>query len=133
MRNRLFVFALVVLVGCNGKQPEFPEVHPVKGVVKRDGQAVKGGAILFTPDPEKPNFLINSEVGDDGTFTLSTVRTTDRRGERKTGAPSGKYKVTYMPAGGDQTAKGETGPIELPTPVTVNAGENNIPINLPKK
>ena len=94
MRTRTLstaALALALLVGCDkgNKQPDFPDLSPVKGGVKRDGQPVKGGVVQFTPDPDKPEFLINSEVGADGVYTLSTVRTTDSKGERKTGAPAG--------------------------------------------
>ena len=90
-----------------------PGPQPGQGGGKRDGQPVKGGVVQFTPDPDKPEFLINSEVGADGMYTLSTVRTTDSKGERKTGAPAGAYKVTYTPSLGDQTAGGQTGPVKL--------------------
>jgi hypothetical protein len=124
-----------LLFGCdNGRpQPEFDTLHPVKGVVKRGGQPVKGGLLQFTPEPNKPEFLINSVVGDDGTYTLTTVRTTDKSGERRTGAPAGTYKVTYTPPLADQTAGGLVIPVDLPSTVTVNAGENNLPIELGKK
>lgn len=138
MRTRTLstaALALALLVGCDkgNKQPDFPDLSPVKGGVKRDGQPVKGGVVQFTPDPDKPEFLINSEVGADGVYTLSTVRTTDSKGERKTGAPAGAYKVTYTPSLGDQTAGGQTGPVELPAKVTVKVGDNDITIDLPKK
>jgi hypothetical protein len=125
---------MVGLLGCNeGKQPDFPPLHPVKGVVKKDGKAVSGGSVRFTPDPDKPEFLVGGEVGADGSFTLSTLRTTGKKGERKDGAPAGTYKVTFMPLQGDQTAGGAIEPIELPKTVTVQAGDNNIVIDLPKK
>ena len=137
MRTRTLVCALLaagLLSGCgSGKQPDFPDLHPVKGVVKRDGQPVKGGSVQFTPDPDTPEFLINSEVGTDGAYTLSTVRTTDKKGERKPGAPAGKYKVTYTPPLSDQTAGGQLNPIELAQAATVSAGNNEIPLDLPKK
>jgi|SRR5579883_650893 len=121
--------------GCGGgkSQPDFPDLSPVKGVVKRDNNPVKGGVVRFVPDPDKPEFLINSEVGQDGTYTLSTVRTTDSRGERKPGAPPGSYKVIYTPSVTDQTAGGKMDPIELPAKVTVAAGGNDISLELPKK
>ncbi len=128
--------ALAVGAGCGTgtKQPDFPDLSPVKGVVKRGGQSVGGGGIVrFTPDPDKSEFVINSEVGADGTFALTTVRTTDSRGERKTGAPAGSYKVTYTPPLGDQTVGGQAGPVELPAKVTVKAGDNDITIDLPAK
>lgn len=135
---RTFVFAalaLGLLSGCGSgvKQPDFPDLSPVKGVVTRGGSPVKGGAVQFFPDPAKPDFLINSEVGTDGTYALSTVRTTDSSGERKPGAPAGTYKVTYTPPLGDQTAGGAVNPIDLAKTFTVAAGNNDIPIELPKK
>ena len=126
----------VLLVGCGGggNQPAFPELFPVKGVVKRGGQPVSGGSVKFTPDPDRPEFGINSEVGADGTFSLTTFRTTDKAGERKPGAPAGKYRVTYMPPAGDQTAGGVSfNPIEAPEPATVAALENNLTVELTKK
>lgn len=127
--------ALGSVVGCGGSdnQPEFPPLHPAKGVVKRGGQPVKGGVVRFTPEPDKPEFVINSEVGADGTFTLSTVRSTDKRGERKTGAPAGSYKVTYTPALGDQTATAVLVPVDLPKPIAIQAGENDLSVDLPAK
>ncbi len=137
MRTRVLIIvaAIGLLAGCGGdkKQPDFPDLHPVKGVVKRGGQPVKGGAVQFVPDPAKPEFLTNSEVGADGTFTLSTVRTTDSKGERKPGAPVGTYKVTFTPPLGDQTAEGHINPIDLPKSVEVKAGDNNLTIELPAK
>ncbi len=128
--------ALAFLAGCGGgdkQQGAFPDLHPVTGTVKRGGQPVKGGVVRFIPDPDKPEFLVNSEVKDDGTFTLTTVRTTDSKGERKPGAAAGAYTVTYTPALGDQAAGGPTGSIELPKTVTVTAGPNDITVDLPKK
>jgi hypothetical protein len=138
MLTRLVTAALAAVIvglcGCGGgSQPAFPDLHPVKGVVTRDGQPVKGGTVAFTPDPDRPEFRINSEVKADGTYTLSTVRTTDKAGERKAGAPAGKYRVQYMPPTGDQGAGGQPPPIDLPDPVTVKPGDNDIPISLPKR
>ncbi len=130
----LFLLAALA-AGCGGdaSQPKFPDLNPAAGVVKRAGQPVKGGAVQFVPDPDRPDFLVNSEVGADGTFALSTVRTTDKSGERKTGAPAGKYKVVYQPPLGDQTAGGQLSPINVPAPVEVKAGPNDLLVELPKK
>ncbi len=122
--------------GCgstDSSQPTFPDVHPVKGVVSRGGAPVNGGSVRFNPDPDRLEFSVNSEVGPDGTYALTTVRTTDKQGERKTGAPTGKYKVTYTPPLGDQMTAGRLNIVELPAPITVNAGDNDIPIELGKK
>jgi protein-disulfide isomerase len=134
MRATLCVLAALA-AGCGGgaTQPTFPELAPVKGVVKRGGQPVKGGTVQFLPDPDRPDFLTNSEVGADGTFALTTVRTTDRTGERKAGAPVGKYKAVYQPPLGDQTAGGQLDPITIPGPFEVKAGGSEIMVELPKK
>lgn len=128
--------ALVALAaGCGGdkKLGHFPDLHPVKGVVKRDGQPVKGGVVRFVPEPDKPEFLINSEVKDDGTFALTTVRTNDSSGERKPGAAAGTYKVVYTPSLNDQTTGGKMDPIPATKTATVNAGDNEVTVELPKK
>lgn len=130
----LLLIAGLALPGCgDARQPDFPPLHPVKGVVKRGGKPVSGGSLLFTPDPETPDFRTNAEVGADGTYSLTTFRTTDRKGERKPGAPAGAYKVTYTPTQREQTAGGTLEIVELPKPVTVREGENDIPIELPRK
>jgi hypothetical protein len=137
MRNRattaLLALALAALVGCQGKpQPAFADLHPVKGVVKRGGTPANGGSVRFFPEEDKGEFIINSEVGPDGTYALSTVRATDSRGERRPGAPAGKYRVTYQPPLGDQAAGAATGAYELPASVTVQAGSNDIPLDFKK-
>lgn len=133
---RLFLFgAALLVVGCGGEkgQPAFPELVPVKGVVKKGGAPVSGGVVKFTPDPDTAEFLVNAEVGTDGTFTLSTVRTTDKSGERKPGAAAGKYAVTYMPPAGDQTTGGVALPVNLP-PVTISKdGNSALVLDLPRK
>lgn len=136
MRTPLFAAAVLwALSGCGGgsNQPDFPDLNPVKGVVKRGGAPAKGGSVQFAPDPAKPEFMINSVVGDDGSFALSTVRSTDSKGERKPGAPAGTYKVTYTPPLGDQTADGHVHPVDAPKPVTVKAGDNDLVVELPAK
>lgn len=125
-----------LLSGCGSgerEQPAFADLYSVKGVVKRDGKLVKGGAVMFFPDPDKNEFLINSEVGGDGSFSLTTVRTTDRSGERRPGAPAGQYKVNYVPPMGDQLAGGQGTPIELPASVVVEAKDNSLELIVPRK
>jgi hypothetical protein len=131
----IVVCCLGIGLGCGGgsNQPPFSDLFVVKGVVMRGNDPVKGGAVRFQSDSDKQEFLVNSEVGSDGTFSLITVRTTDKQGERKPGAPAGKYKVMYYPNAADQTAGGSTDPIELSQAVTVEAKENNLKLELPKK
>jgi hypothetical protein len=88
--------------------------------------------VQFVPEPDRPEFLINSEVGPDGRFSLSTVRTTDSRGERRPGAPPGNYRVTYLPPVADQTT-GNLEPITLPKPLTVESQSNDLLIDLPPR
>lgn len=125
-----------ILAGCGDgrNQPAFPDLQPVKGVVKKGNATATGGVVRFTPDPDTSDFIINSVVGPDGTFTLSTVRSTDTRGERKVGAPAGSYKVTYTPPLAEQGPGGlPQTPIDLPKPVSVQTGENNLTVELPAR
>ncbi|MFO0804181.1 MAG: hypothetical protein U0791_13800 [Gemmataceae bacterium] len=133
MRTTLSLAVLFGLVGCGGDkgQPAFSELNAVTGVVKRNGQPVKGGKLTFTLDPDKQEFGVNAVVGSDGTYTLTTYRLTDSSGERKPGAPAGTYKVTYVPDITDQTSGGSMEPVRLTTPVTVAAGANTLNIDLP--
>ena len=49
-----------------GKQPAFPDVHPVKGVVKVGGKPAAGGSLRFYPDPDVAGFITSGPVGPDG-------------------------------------------------------------------
>ena len=126
-----FFMPIVLMAGCGGSQQPFAELYPVKGVVLRDGQPVQKGTIQFVGASGNASFIVNSEVGADGTFELTTVRTTDSSGERKTGAPAGAYTVTYTPFS-DQRG-GNFNPVALPKPITVEAKPNELRIDLPKK
>lgn len=133
MRTLFLPGLLIGLTGCGGDkgQPAFSELNPVTGVVKRNGQPVKGGKITFTMDSDKQEFGVNAVVGADGTYTLTTYRLTDSSGERKPGAPAGSYKVSYVPDITDQTTGGSMDPIRLTAPVSVAAGSNTLNIDLP--
>ena len=136
--NLKFLYAATLLVGftlaltgCFGpKQPDFEALHPVTGKVQRGGMPLAGGALRFTAVPEKPEFMIVSEVNADGTFALATVRSTDSRGEKKPGAPAGEYTVVYTPPSLDQT-QGFTPPITLPATVTIKAEANDLTLQVP--
>ena len=134
---RILILAALAFsaVGCGGSDgPAFPDLAPVSGVVKRGDKAVAGGVLTLTPErADKGEFLINSEVGPDGRFALTTVRTTDRSGERKSGVAAGTYGVTYLPPAGDQTSGGVPAAVTLP-PLTVRKeGNTNLTLTLPKK
>lgn len=134
--NRIFLAAALVgavalaLTGCGPKQPDFEALYPVTGKVQKGGLPVSGGSLRFMAVPEKLEFVIVSEVKEDGTFALSTVRSTDSRGENKPGAPAGDYSVVYTPPNLDQT-QGFTPPITLPAKVTIKAEPNDLTLQLP--
>lgn len=135
MRALVLCLLCGVLTGCGGQVElaEFEALKPIKGTVTQAGQPVSGGVIVFQSEPDKPDFLVNSEVGSDGSYTLTTVRLNDRTGERKPGAPAGNYRVTYTPVIQDQTAQGAAGPITLPKLVVIDGREEVLNIDLPKK
>jgi hypothetical protein len=131
--RRVFLLAALLLTGCGGgNQPKFADLHPTSGTVLSGNKPVSGGMVQFRPEPDNPDFMITSVVADDGTFKLSTVRSTDSSGERRSGAPAGKYRVTFTPRAGDQTS-GYTAPVTLPVPVTVEAKSNDLKLTLPKR
>ena len=125
----------LVMLGCNpeSEPTEFGDLQPVSGTVRRGGAPVRGGVVRFTAQPDSPEFLINAEVGPDGSYRLATVRSTDSRGERKPGAPMGTYRVSYTPPLSDQTAGNRSEPVSLPKAVTIAAGNNDLRIDLPRK
>lgn len=126
----MVVCASLVLASCSGtKQPDFEALHPVTGKVQRAGMPVAKGSLRFIAVPDKQEFMINSEVKEDGSFSLTTVRSTDTRGERKPGAPAGEYSVVYNYPNEDQT-KGFTPPVTLPN-VTIKSEPNDLILQLP--
>lgn len=127
------VSLLCVYSGCSGsKQPEFDALHPVTGKLQRAGQPLVGGSIRFNSIPEKQEFIVNGLVGPDGSFTLTTVRTTDSKGERRPGAPAGEYSAIYMPESKDQTVAYEP-PITLPQKVVIEAKDNSLTLEVPPR
>jgi hypothetical protein len=135
--NRLLIATLILAAwgisstGCFGpKQPEFETLHPVSGKVQKGGVPVSGGALRFTAVPENPDFMIVSDVKEDGTFSLATVRSTDSRGEKKPGAPAGEYTVVYTPPNLDQT-QGFSPPVTLPAKITIKPETNELTLELP--
>ncbi len=135
MRTALLAAALTAL-GCSSSEQvvKWPELHPAKGIVKVGGKTVSGGFVHFRPeDSATVDFVITSEVGADGTFSLTTGHAQDRKAERKPGAPAGKYIVTYSQPQGDQTAGKSALPIQGSQPVTIGSSDNNLTVDLPAK
>jgi hypothetical protein len=134
MNSRWLLVAAVSLLwmqsGCGPKQPEFEALHPVTGKVQRAGAPLAKGTLSFKPIPENQDFNVNGQVGDDGSFKLTTVRMTDSKGERRPGAPAGEYTVVYVPESKDQTVAFEP-PITLPSKVVIEAKDNNLTLEVP--
>jgi len=130
-----FVSFAFVVVGCSADPATaLPEVHPTKGVVKQAGKPVTGGFVQFQAENATgADHLISGEVGPDGTFVLTTSHALDRNADRKKGVPAGRYRVTYSAVQGDQTAGRPTPPVQLPQLFTVEAGDNNLTIDVPAK
>jgi hypothetical protein len=126
-RNGLPVLVLAALAGCAVSGPEPPPTYPVSGTVYwKKGEPVRGGTIEFKMIPPSAIYTTNTEIRQDGTFTLRTLA-----GNKKIdGAPEGKYQVTVIPASDDQTKIRQ---FELPDTYTVKAdGENKFVISLDK-
>lgn len=132
--SRVLPFALVlatVLCGCGPEQPKFAELHPVSGKITYGGQAPGGGMIKFEPLPANDEFMVNGLLDAEGNFQLKTIRSTDSRGESKSGAPAGEYKVVFIPKNEDQTVA-YVPPVMLPNPVKIEAKDNVLTLDAPK-
>jgi hypothetical protein len=130
MRSCLLAASLVALAGCSsGSQVDWPELFPVKGTVTQGGKSLSGGNLLFH-QTGSAEYLVSGNVEADGTFTLNTAHARDR-GTRKTGAPTGKYRVTYTPLIVEPSTPSD--PIDLKNAVTIEARENALSLDLPKK
>ena len=134
MRLCIFAVVSVALAGCSsGSQVTWPELHAVKGTLTQGGKPVTGGNLMFRMEGGSADYLVSGTVGADGSFALQTSHAQERGGTRKPGAPAGKYRVMYAPTGGDQTTGGGVDPIDFPQPVTIEARDNDLKLELPKK
>jgi hypothetical protein len=80
---------LIAAVGCGKRTPELSDV---RGTVYYRGEPIRGGTIVFAPDPDRGGAgpLAIAEIQSDGTFRLRTD------GER--GAVVGWHRVTISPS-----------------------------------
>jgi hypothetical protein len=80
-------------IGCGGSSSTLPTTYPVAGTVHyKGGSPVAGGAIEFSSISDT-SFSISGEIDDTGSFTLYTIKGSDR----VRGVPEGEYKVTVRP------------------------------------
>jgi len=133
-RKTLSILALICLAmgiplwsGCGG-----PEVAPVTGQIKLEGEPIPGALVAFYPLDAGPGRRVISAVTDEeGRFQLTFRRSGD-------GAPPGRYAVTAVwrepQEDGDEVLR--TGPNMLPAryaapetsglTVTISSGANDL-------
>lgn len=100
MRPVLFVLAFCALpLGC-GKNADAPRTYPVTGkVIYKGGAPLAGGSIHFTSTSD-PSVRAVGEIGNDGSFTLSTLI----GNQKLAGAVEGTHEVSVIPLqGADQS------------------------------
>jgi len=131
-RSRRLPFALpalLLLAGCGG-----PKTYPVEGKVTfPDGTPLKGGLVTFSPkDPNAPRVGSRGEVGEDGSFRMSTHRPGD-------GVPEGAYRVAVSPPTAGPDADKPRPPLIDPKftdfdtselEFTVTRGKNYLPLTV---
>ena len=127
------VLGLAVALGCTSDKPtgDLPALHPVKGKVVRGGTPVNGGSVRFHPDPEDLDLVVGGEVQSDGSFELHTQHAQSQK--KAKGAPAGTYQVTYYPPAGDQTQGPSPEPVSPTQPQTIQAGSNDLTVELGRK
>lgn len=100
----LWVLMFSAIAGCESQLAgDLPKLFPAKGKLVLGGNGT-AGAVRFQPVSPTEGFADLAIVGEaqsDGTFELSTIHAISQK--RATGAPAGKYQVTFLPPMGDQT------------------------------
>ena len=75
---------VAIFVGCSNEPPRYP----VAGKVLIDGEPVPTGSIQFVPAAGRP---IASKIGEDGSFRLAGMNTSQQSGSR--GVEAGIYQI----------------------------------------
>lgn len=105
----LLICGLLVLVssGCGGGGPAGPDVVPVSGTVKLDGQPGAGIGVMFFPTGMTRGTTYYANTDASGKYELQAS-------DGKKGAPVGEYRVTcskyVMPDGSPFTSDGSMSP-----------------------
>ena len=108
--------------GCSsGTAP--PATHPVRGIVRLNGQPQKGGVVEFRALAE-PAWPTLGDIQPDGAFSLSIVH----EGKRHPGALAGEYRVTVLFKG--EGEKKPPPPITLPKTYKVVEGDNTLTLDV---
>ena len=124
------LLAVLLVAGCDSKESQKakPTLHPVKGKLLRGGEPVNGGYLTLRAE-KNPDLIVSAKVNSDGTFEAFTVDSSERGGNRTSGAPEGTYRGEYGPPGTDQSIL----PVPLKEPVVIKAGDNDLTIDIGKK
>jgi hypothetical protein len=133
MCRRLLCATLLLVTGCTGGGPTLPRTHPAGGSLRyQDGKPAAGASIQFNSATD-PLLRIIGTAGDDGAFTLTTVKDA----AQADGAPEGDYKVIIsLPLANDPRGNAPAGhkgvpPIVLDKTYRVEAKDNTFKIDLP--
>jgi hypothetical protein len=115
---------LAAAPGCK-KGGDMPATYPVGGeVLYRGGQPMKGGVVQLRLAGDTTCTVLG-DIGEDGTFTLSTLKGK----QRVPGAPEGDYEVSVLPSLTQE--KMRVTPIPYKGSFHVGPGENHLRIELP--
>jgi hypothetical protein len=127
------VVLLMLAAGCT-PAVVLPKTYPASGsVAYKGGQPMTGGSVHFV-SADDPLLRVMGTIGQDGSFTLTTVKDT----AKADGAPEGTYRVLVQPPmvsdARDKVPDGHKAmiPTELPRTYKLEARENTgIKIELP--
>ncbi len=118
-----------LLVGCGGGDPQLPALHPVTGVVTRGATPIKDALVRLESQPANTLLTITAPTDAEGKFALSTFNA--KANDRQPGVPEGTYRVMVtLPMNPDQSGGGA---YERPAPFVVNAGVNQLDIDVAVK
>ncbi|HEV3143780.1 MAG TPA: carboxypeptidase-like regulatory domain-containing protein [Gemmataceae bacterium] len=135
IRNRSEIAVVLLLslgVGCQKTANSQMPLHPVRGVVTKDGKPIKEAFVRFVAEPENQKLTINAMTDAEGKYELKTLFVEGATNEKKPGAPEGTYAVyVTMPLDAQQRGGEE---YTLPDKYQVKPGANEFALEVnPKK
>jgi hypothetical protein len=125
----VIAIAFGAMQGCSGGSEDRPELFPVKGAAKYNGQSMTGGCVSLVPVTHDSRVKIPpfGLVDEDGVFQITTYETGD-------GAPAGDYSVTVSWSDDDVDSPSDLfkgryrNPKKPVAKFTVKEGANEIPL-----
>lgn len=122
----LVVPFVAFLIGCGGGDGQKPTTA-VSGKVLCKGTALKGGTITFEPAPvgneTEPGRPAQSEIGEDGSFTLSTYGKGD-------GAVRTRHRVKVQGKAADGSHDASKLPCAVPADLFVEVGDDSLEVEI---